>query len=292
MVPALLFALIFFGLWLVIRNFGPPLVRVSRDSGRFVSEQLATRFDLFPSARVIRREGRWRRWIPVALVLAGGLAVSFLGVNLFVEIAETLEEQTSAVDRFDRIIHQQTPLWATANTTLFFTGATVLGDPPFLIALTALLCGALWWKGERIWALYLAFTSLGGGLLNLALKSYFQRARPDISDALRAATGYSFPSGHSMGSVVIYGAILWVLVRILPSWRRHSVSSAALITLVLAIGLSRIYLKVHWFSDVIAGFAAGIGWVATSTACFEAWLQVRRGGRVSELLRTTDPAGE
>lgn len=289
MLPALFFGSIYLGLWLVVRNFGPPVIRQIRRWVSRAADLFATLVDHRPAgAGFLRRQGSWRRWVPVAVILALGVGLSTIFLDLFIDIAERLEQETSVIDRIDRLVHQQTRLWMSADATLFFRFVTELANPFLLVAVVLVGGGWLWWRRYRVWSVYLVFTCAVGGLLNYALKLYFQRARPELAGVLKEATGYAFPSGHSMGSMVVYGAICWASVRILPSWRKDSTAIAFLCTLVLAIGLSRIYLGVHWFSDVVGGFAAGLGWVVTSTAGFEAWLQVRRGGTVTELLQTSD----
>lgn len=293
MLPAVVFILLGLGTWLVVRNFGPPVLRLFFRVAAAISGWLGNQFDRHTRAgALVRREGSWRRWVPVVLILGVGLGLSMLSIDLFVDIAERLREDTSVVERIDAIVHQRTPMWTSADATLFFRFVTTLGDPPVLIGIVVVLAVWLWRSGHRVWATYLTITCGLGGLLNLLLKSLFERARPDVAQALRDATGYSFPSGHSMGSMVVYAAICWLSVRILPSWRKDSSAVAIAATLILAIGVSRIYLGVHWFSDVVGGFAAGLGWVATSTAGFEAWRQLRRGRTVTELLQTSGPDEE
>lgn len=105
--------------------------------------------------------------------------------------------------------------------------------------------------------LLLAF-GLGHGA-NSLLKLIFQRQRPQLWEVLARPDSYSFPSGHAMSSMMVYGVAALLLVRLFPRFRRVWVVSAAL--WILLIGFSRIYLGVHWLSDVVAGFAAGFAFV-------------------------------
>ena len=149
-----------------------------------------------------------------------------------------------------------------------------LGNPPvvasFAIALVALLLKT--GSRRRLYA-FLA-TMGGGGMLLLTLKQYYHRARP--ATPLTTAHGYSFPSGHAMGSMLFYGSLAYVLHHTIHGhrgWRRLAVSACAL--MILAIGTSRIYLGVHYFTDVIGGFAAGLCWIAVCLSGTEAWAQWR-----------------
>ena len=95
----------------------------------------------------------------------------------------------------------------------------------------------------------------GASLLNQLLKTHFQRARP--ATALLPQLGLSFPSGHAMIGMALYGCLAWLL------WRhgRHPAWAALLVLWAVLIGLTRIYLQVHYATDVLAGFAAGLLWL-------------------------------
>ena len=100
----------------------------------------------------------------------------------------------------------------------------------------------------------------GGSLLNEILKRIFIRPRPDLH-RLITEIGYSFPSGHSMNSMIFYGLMAWLLVRYARP--RYGYPAAVILgLLILLIGTSRIYLGVHYASDVIAGFIMGLAWLA------------------------------
>jgi membrane-associated phospholipid phosphatase len=116
---------------------------------------------------------------------------------------------------------------------------------------------------SRHWLLLIGWVVAlaGSGFLNTILKAFFQRGRPVFDNPWLTEPGWSFPSGHAMGSFVAYGMLAYILT---VAWRapfpRTIVSLS--VGLVLAIGFSRIYLGVHFFSDVIAGYAAATMWLA------------------------------
>ncbi|HEY6830438.1 MAG TPA: phosphatase PAP2 family protein, partial [Gemmatimonadaceae bacterium] len=130
-------------------------------------------------------------------------------------------------------------------------------------------------KKRYRWAIYLAITAGGGALLNMVLKNYFERSRPALAQMLRHASGYSFPSGHAMGSTVVLGGFTYLAMRVLPAWRQKSAALAFAITFVLSVASSRIYLGVHWLSDIGAGIAAGLLWVMTTTTAYETFRRTR-----------------
>jgi membrane-associated phospholipid phosphatase len=110
----------------------------------------------------------------------------------------------------------------------------------------------------------------GGAALNFWLKFLFHRSRPDLFRVVQE-TGYSFPSGHVIASMCFYGMGAFLIMRTISSWRgRLAVATLAGI-LIVAIGVSRIYLGVHYPTDVLAGFAAGSMWVAFCISLLMWW---------------------
>jgi PAP2 superfamily protein len=102
----------------------------------------------------------------------------------------------------------------------------------------------------------------GGQALNWALKAAFERPRPTFSDPLATATGFSFPSGHAMVSLTVYGALAFVTAASAGSRRAQLLALLSATALVLAIGFSRVYLGVHYATDVLAAYSAGVAWLA------------------------------
>ena len=99
-----------------------------------------------------------------------------------------------------------------------------------------------------------------GALLNHILKLIFHRPRPDVNKLIEIG-GYSFPSGHSMNSTIFYGFLIYLIFRYMPSRLRYPLAGI-LCLLISLIGISRIYLGVHYASDVVAGFVFGLIWLA------------------------------
>ncbi|HVG24125.1 MAG TPA: phosphatase PAP2 family protein, partial [Thermoanaerobaculia bacterium] len=99
--------------------------------------------------------------------------------------------------------------------------------------------------------------------------------------------GYSFPSGHAMGSTIVFGAFAYLAFRILTRWPARAAALSFCATTILAICASRIYLGVHWVSDVGAGIAAGLIWLAAATVAYEAMRRIRLVRALREKRRTT-----
>jgi len=152
---------------------------------------------------------------------------------------------------------------------------SLLGEPALFYVIVAL--ASLWvWRhhGTRL-ALFLVVTTVLDGLLDTAVKLAVDRPRPSLVDPVATAFGKSFPSGHAMGSTVVYGALLLVFLPLIAHRRRVAVV-AGTVVLVLAIGFSRLALGVHYVSDVVGGYVLGLAWLAASTAAFSIW-RVARG---------------
>jgi membrane-associated phospholipid phosphatase len=150
-----------------------------------------------------------------------------------------------------------------SNTTIdrVMLSITKLGDPNFVIPLVAIVFGILVWR-KRMWtAQILVLTCLGAGILNQGLKLVFVKPRPQLWTPLIVENTFSYPSGHALGSAVLYGFLAILLVRQYPQYR--SVIYLTTLLLVGAIGLSRLFLCVHYPTDIIAGYAVGIPWLAT-----------------------------
>lgn len=112
-------------------------------------------------------------------------------------------------------------------------------------------------------ALLTIFAVGGSALMNVGLKLYFHRQRPDVSWALAHESSFSFPSGHSVAAICLYGILAYVLIARVKSLSARAVILGTAVLLVLGIGLSRIFLGVHYPSDVAAGYLAGSIWLLT-----------------------------
>ncbi len=183
------------------------------------------------------------------LVLAGA---NLGAVALFAKIAEDVVQRESA--GFDQVVSLALHRLATPPLDLVMRALTVSGSAPVVLAVVlAALVWCLRRRDRRAARAVLAVACATEGL-NLILKFAFHRPRPSLW-ALVALHGYSFPSGHAMAAVAIYGMVAVVVARLEPGLRKLVAVLAPL--LVLLIGASRVYLGAHWPTDVLAGFAAG-----------------------------------
>ncbi|WP_151734721.1 phosphatase PAP2 family protein ['Paenibacillus yunnanensis' Narsing Rao et al. 2020] len=166
------------------------------------------------------------------------------------------------------------------NTGLTFLaeGLSLIGSTKLVIGISLAAMALLFFiLKHRTELVFFLAAGLGSQLLNSAMKLWFRRERPTFH-RLAEATGYSFPSGHSMAAFTLYGALAFLLWRHMRSGRERLLLLLSAVLITAGIGWSRIYLGVHYPSDVIGGYAASGAWLMLCIACFEAYRR-RRGRR-------------
>ncbi len=204
----------------------------------------------------------------LGLHLTVGLGLSLGALWLFGGVAEDVIHH-DPLTQFDLALAQELHAHANAIGIRAATAISVLGSPG-VIAIWGLALGiVLLVQGRRLllggWIAALA----GAGLLDAVLKQAFHRPRPTWNAPFVTAHGWSFPSGHAMGSLVAYGVLAYVVVLVLRRTRSRIAVVASAALLVLLIGCSRLYLGVHYFSDVIGGYAAGAVWLSACISGLE-----------------------
>jgi membrane protein DedA with SNARE-associated domain/membrane-associated phospholipid phosphatase len=212
------------------------------------------------------------RFLPdeyLGLHLTIGLAFSAAALWLFAAVTEDVVHH-DPLTQFDVTLLEWLHRHNTAIGTKIFQAISFLGSPAFMAALglgvALVLARSRRWVSLAIWAAALG----GAGLLDQLLKVTIRRPRPVYASAFFTSQSFSFPSGHAMASLVAYGMVAYLLARF---WAAHRSTRIMLFlsafALALAIGISRLYLGVHYFSDVIGGYAAGSVWLATCVTGLE-----------------------
>ncbi len=220
------------------------------------------------------------RWIGQTLTvgLALGLLLSLGVILLFSKIAEDVAEGESRA--FDTAVL----LWINAHFPDWLYGpmlvVTTLGYYWFVLPLLAVATVLFYRKRRRISAVLLPVATLGGMVLTTVLKSVFERARPDLFESGYTASFYSFPSGHATIAVGFYGTLTLLLAMRLAGLRRWAVVALGT-ALVLLIGFSRLYLGVHYPTDVLAGFLAAPLWISAIGLSYLLWRAVRGATGIS-----------
>jgi membrane-associated phospholipid phosphatase len=155
-----------------------------------------------------------------------------------------------------------------ATRTLFLR-LTHVGTGWYIVAVVLLGATVLVLRRCYVAALVLIVAIAIAPLVNTGVKDVFKRDRPTGIDPLAPEDSYSFPSGHSMESMIAYGMLGYVLVLTLPRrWQRRS-AVGGLAGVIVAVGFSRMYLSDHWFTDVLGGFTLGAAWAAFWIALLE-----------------------
>jgi len=217
-----------------------------------------------------------------------GLVIVLCAGYGFAEMTEALDMR-ERMGRFDVALAETLRLHVSAPTLASFALVTRLGDVGTLTALCIAVGGFLLFQGQRTLALAWVLAIAGNAVLNSLLKEIFERARPIHEHGLLVADGWSFPSGHSSGSVVAYGMLAYLLNRLLSAnWRLPILLSA--VAVAFATGFSRVFLQVHYASDVLAGFAFGLMWVTACVLSIE-WLRLRPSNDAGDLV-ATQPSGD
>ncbi|HEX2254641.1 MAG TPA: phosphatase PAP2 family protein [Thermoanaerobaculia bacterium] len=230
----------------------------------------------------------WRRWAPELLRREPGTLALLLLLSLaawgFVSLAgEVVEGDTHGTDRA-LLMALRTPGFADDPLGPEWVeemgrDVTALGSVSVLALLTLVVAGFLWIdrKPHAAWFVLLA---VGGGfLVGHLLKDLFDRPRPDLVPHAAMVFTTSFPSGHSMLSAVTFLTLGALLARV---HRRRAVKGyvlGAAVVLTLLVGASRVYLGVHWPTDVLAGWTAGAAW---ALLCWTVARWLQRRGQVEE----------
>lgn len=199
--------------------------------------------------------------------LATGFALILIAAGLFAFIAERIETgrtlglaDQALADAIGQHVH-----W---HVLVAFSWVTHLGDAETVTVICTIVVLLLWRHAHRGLALGLVLALMGNVLLNPTLKRIFERTRPVHDHGLAHETSFSFPSGHSSGAMVTYGMLLYVALRTLPP-RWHVPATMGAIAAMLTIACSRIFLQVHFASDVAAGLLSGLAWVTVCVLSLE-----------------------
>lgn len=210
------------------------------------------------SRSVARR--RWQARTPSVCRLT--LAVALLGASLlgFAKLASDVLAGDPIVG-FDSAV----AVWLHGHSmpalTVLFLAVTQLGSTLVLVVGAVAAVAALAARRRLADAALVATAIAGGELLDAVLKAIVHRGRPEFADPIATAGGYSFPSGHAMAALTLYGALAYVIARRVGGARRRAVWVGLALAVVVLVGVSRVYLGVHYLSDVLAGYAAGAAWL-------------------------------
>ncbi|GBE00124.1 inner membrane protein YghB [bacterium BMS3Abin07] len=206
----------------------------------------------------------------LGLHLTVGLGISAVFVWIFGGITEDIltGDPFVVVDQWvlNHILYFRTPM-----VTGFMIGFTHLGGGIMVMTGSLVIIAFLLFKRRFDYLVTYISSIIGGSLLVYVLKIAIQRPRPISGTSLISAWGWSFPSGHAMMSVIFYGMITYFISRDIRSWRLRILLAIIAGFVVFLIGFSRIYLQVHYLSDVLAGYTGGFFWLSICITGLEAY---------------------
>lgn len=249
-----------------------------------------TRF--FQSNRVTGRVTEWlgkgirngnAHRLPVVL-----FAILTLGVFAFIEIAEEMAE--GEMRKLDEMLFLSLRVAGDPSTPLgpawlqeTAVEITSIGGYPLIILTLAAVAGFFIVTRRYGAAAYAVLAVGSGALLSQTLKQYYGRPRPDLVDHLDTVHTLSFPSGHALVTTVAYLTLASLVIGFLPDRRARIYVLAVAVFVAVIVGVSRVYLGVHWPSDVAAGWALGAAWASLSWLILHLLQSRARDGRAADL---------
>ncbi|MEU0360464.1 phosphatase PAP2 family protein [Streptomyces cyaneofuscatus] len=197
---------------------------------------------------------------PSVALAAGTVCIALFTVLLALVVAEW-----SPLTTLDRTVAESLHRHAVADPGLVHANRVLTDwfwDPWTMRALIAVAVVALWWRGARLLALWVAAASLLGSLLSQGVKAAVDRERPRWPDPVDSAHFAAFPSGHAMTAVVSCGLLLWLLRLYGAGPALWAGAVAVAVVSVIGVAVTRVYLGVHWLTDVVGGTLLGVAVVA------------------------------
>ncbi len=205
--------------------------------------------------RPIFRDGKWFAWFLVCSLFGGFIILTS-------EVGEALAGERELIGIIDQEVLAFIVEHRVSSMTEIAVDLTALGSEAGLSILTLFLCAFFFLTGRRRVAAHSLLAAAGAAGLTVALKSYFERSRPDIALRLVEVEGFSYPSGHSLASAAIYFTCAILVDKRLSGFLPRCLMWTFFLALIGVIGFTRIYLGVHFFSDVVAGILLGIAWAS------------------------------
>jgi undecaprenyl-diphosphatase len=208
-----------------------------------------------------------KTYLAIAFCISVVSIIGFSLISLFISDQKIIYFDRTIIDNVQGL---ETPFLT--NVMKFFT---FIGSAPFVIVLSIFLLFFLYKVLHHRFELILFVAAIAGSaILNGILKQFFQRVRPDFH-RLIDIEGFSFPSGHAMNAFTVYGIISFLLWRHIPSRLGRGTLLLISTVMILTIGISRIYLGVHYPSDIVGGYFASGFWITTAILFFQYYQEKR-----------------
>ncbi|WP_127534543.1 phosphatase PAP2 family protein [Paenibacillus kobensis] len=209
-----------------------------------------------------------RLWL-VPTITAAVLAAGFCWLAVYIRGGQ------GGPTALDNRIITAVRAWESPGMTSFMKCITGMGNGLPVVVLSIVLLLVLAMLRYRLELLLFIAVVSGSGLLNLLLKQLVQRTRP-AGERLVEAAGYSFPSGHAMAAFTLYGITAYLIWKHIPRREGRALMALISVLLIFAIGLSRIYVGVHYPTDVLGAYLASGTWLAVTVGAFRCWQAARQ----------------
>jgi len=196
------------------------------------------------------------------------------GAMMFEEMVDDVFHDPAEGDlesrEFDRLVSTYVSKLSAVVSTALMRDLTSLGSTSVIVLLSLVFCTILLLRKRFKDFIYLTLVSTGSPIIITSLKVFFNRERPDQTEWLiDYVPNLSFPSGHSLGATATYLGVAYVISRQFNDWRKELAIYIVFSLLISFVGLSRIYLGVHYPTDVIAGISVGVCWALSITFIYE-----------------------
>jgi undecaprenyl-diphosphatase len=228
---------------------------------------------LFRSLRALGSHGR-SFYAAVGIFLVVGVALAIAGSVAFTKLWEVV--RGGRTQAFDEAVLRWLHAHQTPMLTALMTEITPLGTGIVVLTIIGVTTAFLWHTKHKHSARLLLASTGGAILLNNALKLMFDRPRPSVFEWQTHAASSSFPSGHAMSATVVYGTVGYLLARLQKHAWSRAITLVVSVLMILLICVTRLYLGVHYPSDVLGGIIVGLAWAAFCMATLEASLALAR----------------
>jgi undecaprenyl-diphosphatase len=254
---------------------GDPQAPITAGDRRAIRRgRLSTFWNLFYG--LLRRSGMHAKsfYGTVGIFLVVGVLIGIVGAYGFAELAEVVKK--GYTQRYDEAILAWIHTRQSASVTTFMREMTHLGTGAVVIVVVGVAALFLWHTEHKHSARLLLASTVGGIILNNALKLLFHRERPSVFEWGTTVASSSFPSGHAMSATVVYGTIAYLVARLQKNRWSRALTLITAFALILTICFTRLYLGVHYPSDVVGGIIVGLAWAGFCMATLEATLVIAR----------------
>jgi undecaprenyl-diphosphatase len=226
--------------------------------------------------RALRRMGGHAEkfYVTVGIFLLAGIVIAVAGTLAFAELGKWVKK--GYTQQFDVAALQWLGAHHTPWLTSVMTEVTPLGTGIVVLTIVGVTAAFLWHTEHKISAQLLLAATAGNIILNNVLKLSFDRARPSVFEWQTHAASSSFPSGHAMSATVVYGTVAYLLARLQKHGWSRAITLVAATILIALICTTRLYLGVHYPSDVLGGIIVGLAWASFCMATLEASIVLAR----------------